>query len=541
MRRTLVLLALLLAGVRAQDWVARYSVDMADEARAIVADQAGNCYVAGYAGSDMTGGIALVKYSPYGDTLWTRTRAGVNSYTSGQMAVALEPGGSVLVAAYVIQAPQNGFRLLRYTPAGTQTLDTVFWHSHSTVEPSILDPVSMVVDRSGRIYVSGTTRNDSTGFDIVTCRFDTTGGVVWAKYVDGQRHSTDVGRAMAFSSNGSILVAGYLTDESQHFDAVVLKYDTIGNLVWSYSHRPNTDFQSKASGMGVGAGGEIYIAGWQGEYGQPAGGLLLKLSTSGDSVWARMDSTEFYSVQVDSGGNACVVGQYSPYTARNSIRTWKYGPTGQQLWRRDYWEADPVTSQGFAGLLARDQGVFAVGKRKGSGGRLDYAVERYDPSGNRMWFLHTDTTDRYADNPKAICLDPWGNILVTGKTEDVLSTDQDFYTVKVRVSGAVEEQPATPVEPEHVITASPSVVSSRCRFSVPAGERQSVLSIADIAGRTVRGIPVPSGRTGDRLSVTWDTRDEHGQLVPNGVYFVREQPQATSLKPQATCKVIVQR
>jgi flagellar hook assembly protein FlgD len=70
---------------------------------------------------------------------------------------------------------------------------------------------------------------------------------------------------------------------------------------------------------------------------------------------------------------------------------------------------------------------------------------------------------------------------------------------------------------------------------VPASEHQSVLRIAAITGKIVRGMPVPAGRTGERVSVTWDTRDEHGQLVPNGVYFVRV------AQAQAVCKVIVQR
>ncbi len=534
-----LLLFVAAASLSAQDWVARYSVGMADEARAIVADQAGNCYVAGFAGDDMTGGIALVKYSPYGETLWTRTRSGINMFTCGQMAVALEPDGNVLVAAYVIQAPQNGFRLLRYTPTGTQTLDTVFWHSRSTQTPSTATQVSMVVDPYGRTYVSGTTRNDSTLTDIVSCRFDSGGGVVWAKYLDGQRHDADQSRAMVFGSDWSIYVCGRLTDESQHFDAVVLKYDTSGSLVWSYSHRPNTDFQSWANCLAVSPGGAVYVTGSQQEYGQAGQCLLLRLRSSGDSVWSRTDSTEGFTILVDSSDDAYVVGQYSPNTARTSLRTWKYGPSGQQLWRKDYWEVDSVTSLGKFGVMASDQGVYAVGKRKGTAWRYDYVAERYSAAGNRLWFVHTDTTDTFEDTPKAGCLDPWGNLLVTGTSKNSRTTDEDFITMKFRASGAVEEQPMTPAEPGHAISVSPSVVSSRCRFSVPAGERQSVLRIADITGRTVRGIPVPSGRAGDRVSVTWDTRNEHGQLVPNGVYFVRAaQAQAQA---QAVCKVIVQR
>ena len=79
-----------------------------------------------------------------------------------------------------------------------------------------------------------------------------------------------------------------------------------------------------------------------------------------------------------------------------------------------------------------------------------------------------------------------------------------------------------------------------CRLRAPSVSYDQHLRIcpfylANISGRTVRGTTVPTSRAGDRVSVTWDTRDEHGQSVPNGVYLVRV------AQAQAVCKVVVQR
>jgi hypothetical protein len=50
-----------------------------------------------------------------------------------------------------------------------------------------------------------------------------------------------------------------------------------------------------------------------------------------------------------------------------------------------------------------------------------------------------------------------------------------------------------------------------------------------------------AGTPGERSSVTWDTRDEYGQHVPNGVHFVRLLPAQDQAQAQAVSKVIVQR
>ena len=325
-----------------------------------------------------------------------------------------------------------------------------------------------------------------------------------------------MGTAMTFDQGGNILVAGQLIDASQHSSAAVLKYDTSGNLLWSYSHRQNTNFRSSAYSLAVGADGVVYIAGWQEEYSQPGQCLLLKLTSSGDSVWSRTDSTNGVTALVDSTGNVYVVGGYQGNSSVPSIRTWKYGQSGQLLWRRDYSVVDSTNSVPHCGLLATDQGVFAVGKRKGSQGRLDYTVERYSQTGRRMWFAHTDTSDWYVDCPNAVCLDPWGNVIVTGKTAHAVTTDGDFLTVKFRASGAVEEpgmpQAATP----DAIVVRPSIVSSRCVFNIRKPGAQSGIRIHDISGRMVRRLALPSGET----SVTWNATGESGRPVGNGVYFV---------------------
>lgn len=58
------------------------------------------------------------------------------------------------------------------------------------------------------------------------------------------------------------------------------------------------------------------------------------------------------------------------------------------------------------------------------------------------------------------------------------------------------------------------------RFEVPAASEHARLAVYDVQGRLVRTLLNGPGTAGSH-SVTWDGRDEGGQLTASGVYFVR--------------------
>jgi hypothetical protein len=537
MRSPVIAVCLAASLCLAQDWIARYSSGTGehDYARGLAVDRQGNSYVVGEAWS--TWGIALVKYTPDGETAWTRTYGEERFTDFGGMSAVSTRDNGVVVVAEVYASGQNGFSLRKYDLDGGLVWDTVYWHSLAGEPVSGLLPVRAVTDASNAIYVTGSALTSATQEDVVVCRFESTGGLDWARIVDGPRHTFDTGRDIALDASGNVLVSATSVCLNDLSNAVVLKYSPDGTPLWTYTYKPNSNWESQGRDIAVRNGNEVYMsASGYDVTGGPSECLLLKLSSSGETLWTRADTASslntWASLAVDTSGNAYVVGQYG-----RTMRTRKYSASGSLLWKADYWTVDTTFANGILATLSSDQGVYSSGKRAAGSGQYDFLVVRYSPGGQPLWHAFDDSMDYCVNTPETAVLDPSGNIVVTGRSQHLQVSQDDFITMKFRASGAIEEQLATPVGTEHVITVSPSVVSSRCRFSAPAAERPSVLRIVDIAGRTVRGISVPSGRAGDRVSVTWDTRDEHGQLVPNGVYFVR----VAQAQAQAVCKVIVQR
>jgi len=151
MRNAAVAVCLAASLCLAQDWIARYSTGLEehDYARGLAVDRQGNSYVVGEAWSRW--GIALVKYTPDGETAWTRTYGEERFTDFGGMSAVTTRDNGVVVVAEVYESGANGFSLRKYDLDGGLLWDTVYWHS-SAGEPVGTDHVRAITDASNAIY-----------------------------------------------------------------------------------------------------------------------------------------------------------------------------------------------------------------------------------------------------------------------------------------------------------------------------------------------------------------------------------------------------
>lgn len=109
--------------------------------------------------------------------------------------------------------------------------------------------------------------------------------------------------------------------------------------------------------------------------------------------------------------------------------------------------------------------------------------------------------------------------LVISNEEHVVLTEVSDLMVKLyKVSpGIAEETPKifpivlSPIQP------NPFKPGLKIRFMI--GRERASLSVYDISGRVIRKL-VDGRLESGRYSITWDGRDDHGQPVANGVYFI---------------------
>ncbi|MCK4233915.1 T9SS type A sorting domain-containing protein, partial [candidate division WOR-3 bacterium] len=111
-----------------------------------------------------------------------------------------------------------------------------------------------------------------------------------------------------------------------------------------------------------------------------------------------------------------------------------------------------------------------------------------------------------------------GNIYVTGESVGS-GTEYDYATIKyaqvgVEESGSNKQKTRLEIYPNPFITSTSIHLSSKEQTA-----KDMELQIYDVSGRRVRDfILYPSSFI---LGATWDGRDEVGNVVPPGIYFLK--------------------
>jgi len=115
---------------------------------------------------------------------------------------------------------------------------------------------------------------------------------------------------------------------------------------------------------------------------------------------------------------------------------------------------------------------------------------------------------------------------LAGVTSFVIKARLTSYTITTLMSECydaegAEEPPASPHTGLELTNASanPTQQSAQIRYFLPADARVA-LEIYDVIGTRIRTLNVGSQEQGEHLLV-WDIRNEAGEVVPRGIYFVR--------------------
>jgi uncharacterized delta-60 repeat protein len=258
---------------------------------AAVVSSDGSTYLVGFTNS-FGGGASkffTVKFAPDGSLAWQRTwDAPPDAFpfvNDEAHDVAVGAGGSVYVAGSTFVAG-HGPLLVKFSSDGAMLWQRT-WGGVGAAQAVAVAP-------DGSVYVTGAARDpDAFTQDLFVIRFASDGTLIWFK-TWGVADAGEEGQGIAVAPDGNIYVAGVglrASDPSQfQFDAVVLKVDPAGNLIWQRAFAGG-DVTDSRGGVAVAGDGSVYVAG--GLQGPTNGGgfenagLLLKVAADGSLAWGK--------------------------------------------------------------------------------------------------------------------------------------------------------------------------------------------------------------------------------------------------------------
>jgi hypothetical protein len=294
--------------------------------------------------------------------------------------------------------------------------------------------IAAVVDRSGNVYVTGTSFGVAGNFDYATIKYDGQGNPLWVARFAGI-NGDDSAAALAVDPAGNVYVTGYSIGPGGNADYATVKYGPAGNQLWVARYDGIGGGFDFASALAVDGAGNVYVTGQSDGLGSGPDYATIKYDAQGKLIWvARYDGPggavdSASALMVDGAGNVYVTGYSAGSGAGYDYATIKYDPKGNQLWVARY--DGPGGDFDFATALTLDNGghVYVAGRSVGAGTGYDYATVKYDGQGNQLWLARYDGPNHADDSASALVVDQMGNVYVTGASLGQ-NAGSDYATIK---------------------------------------------------------------------------------------------------------------
>ncbi|KPK62640.1 hypothetical protein AMJ83_10240 [candidate division WOR_3 bacterium SM23_42] len=536
-----------LANAQTVEWINQYPGYGPSGARDIAVDNAGNVYVAGWgAYPDRSRDFLTIKYDDSGDTIWVRYYDGGANFYDDIYALAINDMGNVYVTGRSIASGNHyDIATIKYNSAGVEQWVARYAGAYGDDD----EAYDIAVDDSGYVYVTGFTYSLSTGSDWITIKYDDAGDTVWTARYDDPDNSSDVPNALALDDAGNVYVTGYAYAGTEWFNITTIKYDAAGIEDWVASYNGLLSSADDKAYDIKWHGGYIYVTGQSENTNYDADYLTIKYNSLGDTVWtARYDGPggsddEALALAVGDDGNVYVTGESFGLNTNNDYATIKYTNAGVLEWTSRFNGTDSLADEANA-IAVDDLGnVYVTGRSYASEPytpEFDYLTVKYDASGNEQWNSRYDGTGHTQDEAHAITVDNVGYVYITGESIGTTSYE-DVVTIKYATTGIEEEAGYTIQDVGYRLAVAPNPFhyQTKIRFTIPdtgcmieeanqdisgsvggTSEYQKPgLTIYDATGRLVKQWNYPAMRISDHIS--WDGTDGYARKLPSGVYFVK--------------------
>jgi uncharacterized delta-60 repeat protein len=291
---------------------------------------------------------------------------------------------------------------------------------------------SVVVDSNGNAYVTGPSLQDAAhNFkqDVITIKYDPAGNELWVREFDETADSTngaDIPTRIILDPTGNVIVAGesYLFPEGRRF--LILKYDSVGNLLW----RARSTMGASAVRVATDAAGNIYATG--STLGIPDF-VTVKFDPEGNQLWLRTYNgtnnftDEATSLDVTPGGTVVVTGKSTGGISSYDFATIVYNTDGSVRWTQRYNSPSNGADQPADVVFGPNEIVY-VGGFQSTSTSTDFSLVKYANDGTLLWVRTYNGPPDKGDSIKRIRLDSAGNIIVTG-----LEQQSNFYSDGVTI------------------------------------------------------------------------------------------------------------
>ncbi|MBK9403904.1 MAG: SBBP repeat-containing protein [Ignavibacteria bacterium] len=243
-----------------QQWVARYTGpgDAVDYANSLAVDGSGNVYVTGYSIGNVQPDYATVKYNSSGVQQWVERYSEFEYSAEAATSLAVDGSGNVYVTG-----ESNGsgssfdYATIKYNSSGIQQWVVKYNGPGNSDDRAI----SLAVDGTGNVYVTGKSTGSGTSFDYATVKYNSSGVQQWVARYNRVGNSDDRTYSLAVDGSGNVYVTG-VTGYSGNRDYATIKYNSAGVQQWVARYNGPGNSWDEANSLAVDGSGNVYVTGY---------------------------------------------------------------------------------------------------------------------------------------------------------------------------------------------------------------------------------------------------------------------------------------
>ena len=491
-----------------------------DEAMAVAVDPGGDVLVAGTTYQLGVGAnredIALLRYAPDGTLLWFR-RYGGDGFDAPSTVIIPEPG-KTLVAGQTWDGTQDNATVLLYDVAGT-----LLWERQlplgGILPLGFVPRLARAAD--GSLYLCA-----SAGGDYLIAKLDADGNVLWTHSYDGPAGGVDLAVDLAVDANGAVVVTGVVDADAFPRSYGTVKVDADGVFQWEQFESGDFGSLTDFVRVAVAPGGDVLLAGGP----ESTCGVFEIRSwrlngSTGAQQWLQVfppnpcHSASPAALAVDGEGSLIVTGSGAQGSSAGHFQTLKYDSAGQLVWLQEY--DGPGSSSDLASSLVVDAAgdVYVAGLTINPPQDRDHVAVKYAPDGAEAWRLHWPGPFDTNDGATAIALGPDGAFVMAGHAYDP-AHQEELTTLHYTQQDVTAAPPAADGDAPRVwAVGNPFRGETRIGYALPAAGPVR-LSVHDVTGRrlaVLRDGPAAAGAH----TLVWRGEDDAGRPLPAGVYLLR--------------------
>lgn len=296
------------------------------------------------------------------------------------------------------------------------------------------------VGPSGTIYAVGNNFDSTTnGFVAFALAYDGDGTLLWSRTFAYSLHTDSLASVVVDPTTGDVYAVGESTPAGQPENALVVKLDALGNVLWSTTYRPaGSTASAVAQEALVGSNGNLFVAGAQ--YPAQYGSFVAEFDPQGNRLWATsVPGCDFVTdLARDTNGNLFVSGPFAGVPPARKFGIAKLDPSGTQVWQRLVSGGWGTSYEDCLAIETDATGaVYGAGRVNDLNGAPQCALAKFDAAGNLMWTrLHhgTGVGPYYHETLRSLTFAANGNVRAAGRTAN-LGAGSDVFVVEYTPAG----------------------------------------------------------------------------------------------------------